>query len=356
MMERVREVSPRLKARITGLLVLLVVLTAAFTEFFVRGKLSFAADLAAGIIEVSCMIAVTLLFYDIFKPVNRSLSLLAASFNFVALTLELLQFLPHGVNIGLGFHGFYWFLIGYLVFRSTFLPRILGALMAIAGLCLANLSVTAAHKLSVPLQSRLRPPCGRIAVPVAPRDGCERSTIEGTCQRSGGLRVKAAYTRYGPPDVVEVKDLGKPFPRDNEVLIKVHAASVNPLDWKTMTGGPYIVRFLLGLRKRKIKHLGVGVAGQVEAVGRNVTEFKPGDAVFGTCRGAFAEYACTCESARVMKSALVMKPDNVTFEQPACVPIAALTALQGLRDKGRIQPGQKVLINGAAGGVDTFAA
>jgi NADPH:quinone reductase-like Zn-dependent oxidoreductase len=185
---------------------------------------------------------------------------------------------------------------------------------------------------------------------MAHREGCERSTMEGAAQR-----MKAAYTRYGPPDVVEVNDLDKPVPRDNEVLIKVRAASVNPLDWKTMKGGPFIVRLLLGLRKPKIKHLGVDVAGQVEVVGRNVTQFKPGDAVFGTCRGAFAEYACTCESARVTKSALVMKPDNVTFEQAACVPIAALTALQGLRDKGQIQPGQKVLINGAAGGVGTFA-
>jgi len=167
--------------------------------------------------------------------------------------------------------------------------------------------------------------------------------------------MKAAYTSYGPPDVIEVDDLDKPVPRDNEVLIKVRAASVNPLDWKTMTGGPYIVRLLLGLRKPKIKQLGVDVAGQVEAVGRNVTQFKPGDAVFGTCRGAFAEYACTCESARVMKSAIVMKQENVTFEQAASAPVAGLTALQGLRDKGRIQPGQKVLINGAAGGVGTFA-
>ena len=167
--------------------------------------------------------------------------------------------------------------------------------------------------------------------------------------------MKAAYTRYGPPDVVEINDLDKPVPMDNEVLIKVRAASVNPLDWKTMTAGPYIIRLLLGLRKPKIKQLGVDVAGQVEAVGRNVTQFKPGDAVFGTCRGAFAEYACTCQSAKLMKSALVMKPDNVTFEQAAAAPVAALTALQGLRDKGRIEPGQKVLINGAAGGVGTFA-
>ena len=118
---------------------MLLLLTAAFTEFFVRGRLSFAAELAANLaaslIEISCMIAVTLLFYDIFKPVNRSLSLLAASFNFVGLIFEVLQFLPGGANIGLAFHGFYWILIGYLIFRSTFLPRIFGALMAFAGLC-----------------------------------------------------------------------------------------------------------------------------------------------------------------------------------------------------------------------------
>ena len=134
MMKRIAEASPRFKARMAGALFLLLVLTAACTEFFFHGRLSFAADLAAGIIEVSCMIAVTLLFYDIFKPVNRRLSLLAASFNFVAVTLELLRFLPHGINIGLGFHGFYWILIGYLIFRSTFLPRIIGVLEVLAGL------------------------------------------------------------------------------------------------------------------------------------------------------------------------------------------------------------------------------
>ena len=135
MMKRIAEASPRLKARMAGVLFLVLVLTSTFTEFFARGRLNFAAHLAAGIIEVSCMIAMTLLFYCIFKPVNRHLSLLAASFNFVAVTLELLQFLPHGVNIGLGFHGFYWILIGYLIFRSAFLPRMLGVLMAFAGLC-----------------------------------------------------------------------------------------------------------------------------------------------------------------------------------------------------------------------------
>ena len=157
------------------------------------------------------------------------------------------------------------------------------------------------------------------------------------------------YHNYGSPDVLRLEEIEKPVPNDNQVLVRVRAASVNPLDWHYMEGTPYFVRLLTGLRKPKDTRLGVDVAGQVEAVGRNVTQFKPGDEVFGACRGAFAEYACTSESA------LVMKPDNVTFEQAASVPVAALTALQGLRDKGQIQPGQKVLINGAAGGVGTFA-
>jgi NADPH:quinone reductase-like Zn-dependent oxidoreductase len=157
------------------------------------------------------------------------------------------------------------------------------------------------------------------------------------------------YTRYGPPDVVQIRDVDQPVPKDGEVLIKVRAASVNPLDWHFMRGTPYFLRIAAGLRKPKVTRLGVDVAGQVEAVGRNVTQFKPGDEVFGSCRGAFAEYVCTSESA------LVMKPENVTFEQAASAPIAAFTALQGLRDKGKIQPGQRVLINGAAGGVGTFA-
>jgi NADPH:quinone reductase-like Zn-dependent oxidoreductase len=159
----------------------------------------------------------------------------------------------------------------------------------------------------------------------------------------------AIYTRYGPPEVVRIAEVEKPVPKDDEVLIKVRAASVNPLDWHFVRGTPYFLRLLAGLRKPKDKRLGVDMAGQVEAVGRNVTQFKPGEAVFGSCRGAFAEYACTAESA------LVSKPDNVPFEQAASAPVAAFTALQGLRDKGQIQPGQKVLINGAAGGVGTFA-
>jgi NADPH:quinone reductase-like Zn-dependent oxidoreductase len=163
------------------------------------------------------------------------------------------------------------------------------------------------------------------------------------------------YHNYGSPDVLRCEEIDKPTAGDNEVLIKVRAASVNPLDWKMITGGPYIVRKLLGLGKPKIKRPGVDVAGEIEAVGRNVTEFKQGDDVFGTCGGAFAEYACTSGSIPILKSALVIKPDNVTFEQAASAPVAAITALQGLRDKGHIQQAHQVLINGAAGGVGTFA-
>src|SRR5437870_9884441 len=161
------------------------------------------------------------------------------------------------------------------------------------------------------------------------------------------------YRNYGSPDVLRLEEIEKPTAGDDEILIKVRAAAVNPLDL-LFRGTSYMVRMITGLRKPKDTRLGVDVAGQVEAVGRNVTQFKLGDAVFGTCKGAFAEYVCTSESA------LVLKPDNVTFEQAASVPIAAITALQGLRlgglgDKGQIQAKQKVLINGASGGVGTFA-
>jgi NADPH:quinone reductase-like Zn-dependent oxidoreductase len=157
------------------------------------------------------------------------------------------------------------------------------------------------------------------------------------------------YSNYGPPDVLRCEELEKPTAGDDEALIRVRAAALNPLDWHFMRGTPYFLRMLAGLRKPRYQRLGVDVAGQVEAVGRNVTRFKPGDEVFGSCRGAFAEYACAPESA------LATKPDNVTFEQAAAVSVAARTALQGLRDKGQVQPGQKVLVNGAAGGVGTFA-
>jgi NADPH:quinone reductase-like Zn-dependent oxidoreductase len=155
-------------------------------------------------------------------------------------------------------------------------------------------------------------------------------------------------TQYGAPDVLQFREVEKPTPKDNEVLIKLHAASVNPLDLFTMRGAP-LIRLIPGLRTPKDKRIGVDVAGQVEAVGRNITQFKPGDEVFGVCRGAFAEYACATEDK------LARKPANISFEDAAAVPVAAITVLQGLRDKGRIQQGQRVLVDGASGGVGTFA-
>jgi NADPH:quinone reductase-like Zn-dependent oxidoreductase len=163
--------------------------------------------------------------------------------------------------------------------------------------------------------------------------------------------MKAAVRdRYGSPDVVEFREIDKPVPADNEVLVRVRAASLNMADWYAVAGRPYVGRTQLGLRKPKSNRLGVDYAGTVEAVGKNVTEFRPGDEVFGGRDGAYAEYVCAREDR-----AVVLKPANVTFEEAATVPIAAITALQGLRDKGQLQPGQKVLINGASGGVGTFA-
>lgn len=160
--------------------------------------------------------------------------------------------------------------------------------------------------------------------------------------------MKAAlYTRYGAPDVLEVVDVDRPVPRDDQLLIRVHAASLNPLDWRLMSGRPAVARLLLGLHPHVTP--GRDVSGRVEAVGRAVTRFRPGDEVFGTCAAALAEYACASESA------VAAKPANVTFEQAASVPVAGLTAVQGLRDWGRIRAGQQVLVNGAAGGVGTFA-
>jgi NADPH:quinone reductase-like Zn-dependent oxidoreductase len=156
------------------------------------------------------------------------------------------------------------------------------------------------------------------------------------------------FRSYGSPDDLRYEDVEKPTAGGDEVLVRVMAASVNPLDG-VVRGTPYIIRLATGLPRPKDTRLGRDVAGRVEAVGRNVTQFKPGDEVFGVCRGAFADHACASESN------LVMKPVNLTFEQAAAVPVAALTALQGLRDKGQIQRGQKVLINGSAGGVGTFA-
>jgi NADPH:quinone reductase-like Zn-dependent oxidoreductase len=156
------------------------------------------------------------------------------------------------------------------------------------------------------------------------------------------------YQRYGSPGVLELRDVEKPAVTDDGVLVRVHASSLNPVDWHTMTGTPYLVRIEAGLRRPKSKMLGTDFAGTVEAVGTNVKDVRPGDEVFGARNGAFAEYVC-------VRDAVVPKPANVTFEQAAAVPVAALTALQGLRDKGRLEAGQRVLINGASGGVGTFA-
>ena len=162
------------------------------------------------------------------------------------------------------------------------------------------------------------------------------------------------YTEYGPPDVLELKEVEKPIPKEEEVLVEIHAASVNALDWHMLTADIFLVRLMGGgLLKPKSTRLGADIAGRVEAVGKNVKQFRPGDAVFGDIsergNGGFAEYACAREDE------LALKPANLSFEEAAAVPVAALTALQGLRDEGKIQPGQKVLIQGASGGVGTFA-
>lgn len=161
------------------------------------------------------------------------------------------------------------------------------------------------------------------------------------------------YEKYGSPDVLHLKEVAKPIPKDNEVLVKVHAASVNSWDWDLLRGKPFASRLMFGLLRPRTKILGCDIAGRVEAVGRNVKQFQPGDEVFGDIsgcgRGGFAEYVCARENA------LALKPASMTFEEAAAVPQAAVLALQGLRDKGQIQPGQKVLINGAGGGAGTFA-
>jgi NADPH:quinone reductase-like Zn-dependent oxidoreductase len=163
--------------------------------------------------------------------------------------------------------------------------------------------------------------------------------------------VKASvYRRYGSPDVVEYEEVEKPAAAAGEVLIKVRAAALNPLDWHFLRGKPRFVRLMSGMRRPKIPRLGHDLAGQVEAVGANVTRFRPGDEVFGVSgNGTLAEYV------RALEEKIVPKPARLTFAQAAAIPVAALTALQGLRDRGRIQPGHAVLINGAAGGVGTFA-
>jgi len=158
-------------------------------------------------------------------------------------------------------------------------------------------------------------------------------------------------TKYGPPEVLQLTEVEKPAPNDNEILVKVYASSVNPHDWRSMRADPFLVRLMGGgFLKPKHEILGVDIAGQVEAVGRNVKQFQPGDEVFGGIDfGGFADYVCATEDN------LVIKPTSMKFEEAAAVPAAAISALQGLRNKGQIQSGQKVLINGASGGVGTFA-
>jgi NADPH:quinone reductase-like Zn-dependent oxidoreductase len=157
------------------------------------------------------------------------------------------------------------------------------------------------------------------------------------------------YRRYGSAEVLDFQQVEKPEAGEDDILVQILATSVNPADWHYMTGKPYFMRLMIGLRKPKKITLGVDMAGRVEAVGKNVTKFKVGDEVFGWSSASFAEYV------QVTEKAIVSKPSNVSYEQGAAVAIAALTALQGLRDKGNLQEGHNVLINGAAGGVGTFA-
>jgi NADPH:quinone reductase-like Zn-dependent oxidoreductase len=163
------------------------------------------------------------------------------------------------------------------------------------------------------------------------------------------LMQAAVQHSYGSPDVLRLEDIERPVAKEDEVLVRVRAAAVNIGDWHLLRGVPYIMRLGTGLRRPRRAIPGLDIAGQVEAIGRNVTQFGPGDEVFGWCKGAFADYACAAESN------LLGKPANLTFEQSAAVGDSAFTALNAVRDQGKVQPGQRVLINGASGGVGTFA-
>ena len=190
---------------------------------------------------------------------------------------------------------------------------------------------------------------GSLAFVVSRDDPCPPAS-ESVVDANSETMKAVVYRCYGPPDVLKLEDVERPVPGDDELLVKIHAASVNPLDWHYMRGSPYIMRLGSGLGAPDDTSMGVDFAGTVEAVGSSVTQFKPGDRVFGGRGGAFAEYLTIPQDR-----ALALMPENISFDQAAAVPIAAITALQALRDKGKVQPGQKVLINGASGGVGTFA-
>ena len=202
--------------------------------------------------------------------------------------------------------------------------KVLGIVLGLVVVTLSTLAFTLSHNS----------PCGS-----AP-------ALSGNTERMKAI----VYRCYGPPEVLKLEEIAKPAPADDRVLVKVRAASVNPLDWHYMRGEPYFMRSMAGVGSPNSIQMGVDFAGTVESVGKNVTQFKAGDEVFGGRDGAFGEYVSVSESG-----SLALKPANLTFEQAAAVPIAAVTALQALRDKGKVRPGQTVLINGASGGVGTFA-
>src|SRR5262245_38029760 len=176
-----------------------------------------------------------------------------------------------------------------------------------------------------------------------------KSDLGGSSKRNGEPMQAILFTQYGSPDVLQLKHAEIPTPKAHEVLVRVSAASANPLDWHRMRGAPFIARLTGGLFKPRNPALGADLAGRVEAIGEGVTGFKAGDEVFGVSTGSFADYVCADDDN------LALKPANVPFESAAAVPVAALTALQGLRDTGHIQAGQTVLVNGASGGVGSFA-
>jgi len=190
---------------------------------------------------------------------------------------------------------------------------------------------------------------GSLAFVVSRDDPCPPAS-ESAVDAGAATMQAIVYRCYGPPDVLNLEDVEKPVPGEDEVLVKIQAASVNPLDWHYMRGSPYIMRLGSGLGAPDDTSMGVDFAGTVEAAGSSVTRFKPGDRVFGGRGGAFAEYLTMPEDR-----AITLMPANISFEQAAAVPIAAITALQALRDKGQVRAGQQVLINGASGGVGTFA-